>query len=1260
MSKIDINSIRAFLLNDYLFGNCTNFFFIPIGYDKNNQIHESNYSRSLEKIGALNSGFCLFGTDERPSEKDLMNSIEEFVEIIQNDESCLNYVSDLISVLKHTLHAKESLLVEEKTVLFILKHFWQVKEKEVGGHFALHAYRFEDKDKKDKKLILSKEYPEYEKFRADTEPAGKRTTFDDYILLIDNFLQGGRTYAEKEEYRKESVTRYLYHIKNMRNVKAHRYNELNPGDIVCLCQLKLFTLIATVFFMRKAVGSTYGEKEVDLTFFNSSRQVVTIKLFDKENGKKLFETSIEPSQNKKCSILRYHRYDVQITSSCNVEIKPEYKLTPTVTYTGTGLDFNQQKDEAISKNITLLSQLLESIEKSNKNIEESNKRIGDNSAEALQKISTLIDSFNKGVLIIDNRLELITNLLKEDSQAVRGYLKEIFQQLDRQQSSDQAIINLLNKLIQIHEQKDQNDKEWHDQILTIVLPLFDTFEKRQAEQVKKTDPKKEFWCRHIPVYIALALAAFGCLMHCINTYTIFWMLYKKWYLLAFLVPIILSAYLWYVHKTTKDKAILTSKAKLMGWGGIALATLLWCVAILATPRPSEEQYIANFSSWNQKNPNILANIIKFHEQYLDKHPDSEIARMHLAEYYLNYTDDVDKALEITSPMKDVVKYPLGCSWAAETFYRAGKKDHKMYSDVNLILKDYKRIHHDSLLFNLNRIEALMMIQGLASTANPQEGIQRLYDLSQRADADYAELYYDLGYWTSHDVYSGSTPDASNDSRSFDLKWVYYDLAKSVRYLRKAAYMRFPKAAVELGNLYSDLNIVDSAKYYYDLAINQAGGNLRNEALFKKGLLLESQGMADNESLREARNNDYLPAILHMALKEKDHITAINYYDKAQYDGYRYIPPVVFEYLQAEEQKGYEGLRDSALVLLQREHPECHFNKEFIEMMEYIIGTPRVSKNMEKAKDLSIRSANKGCIYAKMMNLYTECAHRLKNGLNIPASGLDSLFSIARVIPFAQVLACDLEIKTGRYLTAMVDAQYPIAKEHPAATMILSQVPPSFYELHSDSIDTHVITLANFYFTQKILRISPYKEPWAYNGYILNENRSRFIGIDYYMADGTGTQSFWANVLAASHNFRGKILAAFNEYIKRPNQDTTVVNNLVLSALADLDNNSSQDAWDAAIFEYGFVTSYEQTRRSDNEDLRKRVDDFIARFQQQEKRKNNYFSVDGLFSKKEQAPDIEKIFLELQQKQITPIIQIHAISLLDECSSLMENFNFPYL
>ena len=118
-------------------------------------------------------------------------------------------------------------------------------------------------------------------------------------------------------------------------------------------------------------------------------------------------------------------------------------------------------------------------------------------------------------------------------------------------------------------------------------------------------------------------------------------------------------------------------------------------------------------------------------------------------------------------------------------------------------------------------------------------------------------------------------------------------------------MRFPKAAVELGNLYSDLNIVDSAKYYYDLAINQAGGNLRNEALFKKGLLLESQGMADNESLREARNNDYSPAILHMALKEKDHITAINYYDKAQYDGYRYIPPVVFEYLQAEEQKGYD-------------------------------------------------------------------------------------------------------------------------------------------------------------------------------------------------------------------------------------------------------------------------------------------------------------------------------------------------------------------
>lgn len=300
------------------------------------------------------------------------------------------------------------------------------------------------------------------------------------------------------------------------------------------------------------------------------------------------------------------------------------------------------------------------------------------------------------------------------------------------------------------------------------------------------------------------------------------------------------------------------------------------------------------------------------------------------------------------------------------------------------------------------------------------------------------------------------------------------------------------------------------------------------------------------------------------------------------------------------------------------------------MMEYLIGTPRVKKNLNAAYEQSIISAQKGCLYAKMINYYT----RISDSNKLCISDLDSLYVIAKVIPFAQVLICDYWIRTGHYARAIVEAQNPITKGHPAATFVLCTLPDN-YDYRFDKLvegNQDEKNLTYFYFVQKALRLSPYKGYWIYEAYNADKDvRKSFEGKDNYLADSVGTTAFWTDVLVASHNFGAKLEASI--FVK----DTSTINRLALSALADLNENSSEDAWNTwMILGYGRLTRYEQLKLILNDSKMNSRAEGLGKKLQANYQPKSYF------------PNPGSLHLEMG-----------TITLLDECNSLIEDFRKNY-
>lgn len=454
-----------------------------------------------------------------------------------------------------------------------------------------------------------------------------------------------------------------------------------------------------------------------------------------------------------------------------------------------------------------------------------------------------------------------------------------------------------------------------------------------------------------------------------------------------------------------------------------LAAAAWLVAVaypgwtyLCLPYKTAEDFISHYQ-WGQHTDAEHARLAVFLERYLERHPDSEWARIQLAQYYLYYAENPSKACEIASYMHDPHKYRYGAICAAFAYF-----SNVQYSETWDIIDQYHKLTLQPPA-ELATLEGTMLVYGYGCTKDLHRGINLLL---QGSAAGIDDAFYQLGYILSHD---------QTDYKFFgDIELAPLDIPLATSYLTKAAQGNNPMAALVLGNLYGDFNVLDSALYYHRRALKgfKPGSTNWLEAQYKTGLYLEKQTQKmGNTYLDEAAHYNYAPAILHQAFQQKDPVRAIGYYEKRMpvYRGYRYLSPLAFQYLRT-------GKREKALQAFKASRPNGHFNEAFIGALEHLSGLNHVAKDSIAGMRLMRQSAEEGCIYAEMIDLYRRMEQEVSNG-DRSLKGMERLVEIGKEIPFAQILEADLYEKAQMFDLSERAALRALRRGHPAGAYLLA-------------------------------------------------------------------------------------------------------------------------------------------------------------------------------------------------------------------------------
>ena len=481
-----------------------------------------------------------------------------------------------------------------------------------------------------------------------------------------------------------------------------------------------------------------------------------------------------------------------------------------------------------------------------------------------------------------------------------------------------------------------------------------------------------------------------------------------------------------------------------------------------------DSYIKTYD-FSQNDTERNLEVVKLMEFILETNPkNDEDLRIQLTKYYLDYSGDKEKALLTASPMLgNIEKYKEGVLTIAQVLYSQGKDFWK----VRDLLKVYgESAERDSNV--INRIQGIMDIWGQGQTSKLSEGFALLKKSAENGDA---EAQYYLGYALSHEMTDWEKSKLTGNVESSE-----FNLIEAVKYLRKSAIYK-PKAALELGKLYADLNVKDSAEYYLKKVESNSSGELYKESLYRLGLLYKDTDLG-MQYMTNAAFLDYDPAILYKANKENDYKAAIELYSRpGGYQGYRYIFPIVFDYIGL-------GQKKKALEVLQDGRPYGDFNMNFIMGMDAMIQSQfdaqqaRTEKDSilietwnSKAKSDSIeamsymkKSADQGCLYAEMICLFREAENsRTSDNQRFRMS------EIGEEIPFAYVLLSYLAHKEERFMTIGLPASdyyavQAIGKGNQAGRLMLV-VPPYYFDFINNTFMYDNTAAYHFNIRQRALR-----------------------------------------------------------------------------------------------------------------------------------------------------------------------------------------------
>ena len=671
---------------------------------------------------------------------------------------------------------------------------------------------------------------------------------------------------------------------------------------------------------------------------------------------------------------------------------------------------------------------------------------GDEEIETL--VTKLAETFN------ENLDETIKKNIQEGLGKIEPLLRQLRQKTKESEGKEsylkETIITSLNSLLEIQKAEGKQLKKIKNGF-TKILTEYD--KKKEAE-------RKRNWFDFIGVHIAwilpIALLIYLYLIKDKWERDLIWLDQKLvWGLgivFAIVIPIIIIYRFGYLK--ANQSLILRPWYKRADFAIGAVVVLLFAVLPLTIPYWLPNSFIRayNFSK-HDKEYNEKA--VQYTEKFLKDNSNHEHAMIMLATYYLNYTKNIKEALRVTKPMRNPWEYKEGAFFAAEALYKQGD-----YAAVRVIFDEYKKAYNDQTSADF------LYLRGVMQSRNDR-GYEKNIDKCRedllfavifgevepifgkyRRATKTAEAAYELGYLLSHDTSGFSSTslfvegsdinyvaEINNPNGQVTHDTLYipaFNLPLAAFFLRKAAPFK-PEAALELANIYSDLNMSDSALYYYNKVINVAKDTLQYEAIFRKSLVFEREGKEYTEHKEKTKIMTYEPERLHRAISMlKDDSPNKDYHriiddlkNVSQYNGRRYLPPIVFAYLQ-------NGEKNKALKVLQEVRKDGNFDMEFIEGMDAMLrhkGSTNDSLGMSHMQ----KSALQGCKYAKMICMYRE----IESG-KYPVSKFDDLLKeIGESIPFAYALACRLAILADAPIWACKYAAIASGKGHPAGALVLT-------------------------------------------------------------------------------------------------------------------------------------------------------------------------------------------------------------------------------
>lgn len=690
--------------------------------------------------------------------------------------------------------------------------------------------------------------------------------------------------------------------------------------------------------------------------------------------------------------------------------------------------------------------------------------IGSDSTEEL--IAKLLDNVNKQQegKAKDTVSDIVSNLLtaleptlqrikelsdkpkktSDDEDKCKELIQKVDSALQKQLcKNEKNFLKILNKIDELKEnqteefqKQTQKAEEHYKDLKDDILKLSEQTNKESINVV--TRRKRYFMLCHLTWLVPLSFVIYFLTVYDgWDRNLLFLMNPWKYVFIAAICLLVPCFFITCIYYINTGNAFIKSRYKWRDFGASIFFISLYCLLFFVVPYPSVDKYLENYD-FTIHNGFYHKKAAKLAENYLKDNEDSENARIMLAQYYLNYTKDIDAALKVTEPLKAGSK--IGTFYAAMALYKHGKKDD--FSQIRNILEMYSEEHKDTMTLDMLYLKGIMLMEGKGVKRDLMKSISYLLkaaakntDNDIRAKTMGGEVYAELGHILSNNlsgfnddslftsVYESEVEIKSNNTKD-TINIQPLNLPAATYFLKQVSSYK-PIAAIDLGNIYKDLNMLDSALYYYDTAIQIAQDSLQKEAIFRKSLICEKMGISLSKketSLLFA----YKPARFHKAVQmmkngNNDRNRLIEEFD-ASYDTSivhkrLYIAPHVFIHIE-------KGDSLSALSILKNTRPEGNFNEEFVRGVKYILN----GKDSIGLHWMTL-SAEKGCNYAAMICYYKEMEYG-----PVILSKIQKMCSLG--IPFANVLACKLLLQTDLYPLAYKYAAKAMALGHPAGALAI--------------------------------------------------------------------------------------------------------------------------------------------------------------------------------------------------------------------------------